>query len=78
MFLTTINSSAIVEGGGAAAVGSGRGRGGNPRMLDDYGNVELDVTEKDVGSGYGSQLGAHSEDTTVSLIVHTTIILCFV
>ena len=76
MFVTTLNSSAFVEGGGAAAVGSGRR--GNPRMPDNYGNVELDVTEKDVSSGYGSQLGAHSEDTTVSLIVHTTKSPCFV
>ena len=73
MFMTTINSSvAFIEGSGGGAVGSGRGKGGNPRMPDDYGNVALDVTEKDVSSGYGSQLSAHSEDTTVSLIVHTT------
>lgn len=74
MFVTSLNSGAFIEGGGGA-VGSGR-RGGNPGMPDDYGNVELDVTGKDVSSGYGSQLGAHSEDTTVSLIVHTTKIFC--
>ena len=76
--MTTVNNSAAFTeggGGGGAAVGSGRARGGNPRMPDDYGNVEL---EKDVSSGYGSQLSAHSEDTTVSLIVHTTknLMLC--
>ena len=77
MFVTTLNSGAFVEGGGggaaAAAVGSGRRE--NPGMPDDYGNVEQ---EKDASSGYGSQLGAHSEDTMVSLIVHTTKSLCFV
>ena len=75
MFMTTVNNSAafVEGGGGGGAVGSGRARGGNPRMPDDYGNVEL---EKDVSSGYGSQLSAHSEDTTVSLIVHTTKMLC--
>lgn len=77
MFVTTLNTSAFIEGGGGSgAVGSGR-RGGNPGMPDSYGNVEHNVTEKDVSSGYGSQLEAHSEDTTVSLIVHTTKILCY-
>ena len=77
MFVTTLNTSAFIEGGGGSgAVGSGR-RGGNPGMPDSYGNIAHNVTEKDVSSGYGSQLEAHSEDTTVSLIVHTTKILCY-
>ena len=59
-----------MEGGGAAAVGSGRRE--NPGMPDNYGNVEQGVTEKGASSGYGSQVGAHSDDTMVSLIVHTT------
>ena len=63
--MTTLNSSAFMEG-----VGSGRRE--NPGMPDDYGNVDRDVIEKDGSSGYESQLGAHAEDTTVSLIVHTT------